>query len=100
MTKQYISMENLRFLLYEVHNIQDLVQYKRFELIGSVEEIDMLIDSAKGIADKEMYPYFKAMDENPVVYKDGKVHTHPQLKNVFKAMADALAVKNQQRRRP
>lgn len=89
MTKQYISIENLRFLLYEVHNIQDLLPYKRFEHIGSVEEIDMLIDSAKGIADKEMYPYFKAMDENPVVYKDGKVHTHPQLKNVFKAMADA-----------
>ncbi len=89
MTKQYISMENLRFLLYEVHNIQDLLKYKRFEHIGSTAEIDLLISSAKAIADKEMYPFFKAMDENPVVYKDGKVHTHPQLKNVFKAMADA-----------
>lgn len=89
MTKQYISMENLRFLLYEVHNIQDLLKYKRFEHIGSVEEIDLLIGSAKSIADKEMYPFFKAMDENPVVYKDGKIHSHPQLKNIFKAVADA-----------
>jgi butyryl-CoA dehydrogenase len=89
MTKQYISMENLRFLLYEVHNIQDLLQYQRFEHIGTVEEIELLIGSAKSIADKEMYPFFKAMDENPVVYKDGKVHSHPQLKNIFTAMADA-----------
>jgi butyryl-CoA dehydrogenase len=83
MTKQYISIENLRFLLYEVHNIQELLQYQRFEHIGTIEEIELLIGSAKSIADKEMYPFFKAMDENPVVYKDGKVHTHPQLKNVF-----------------
>lgn len=89
MTKQYISMENLRFLLYEVHTIQDLLKYERFEHIGSVEELNGLISSAKAIADKEMFPFFKAMDENPVVYKDGMIRTHPQLKNVFKAMADA-----------
>lgn len=89
MTKQYISMENLRFLLYEVHNIQGLLQYKRFEHIGSIEEIDQLISSAKAIADKEMYPFFKAMDENPVVYKHGKIQSHPQLKNIFKSVADA-----------
>jgi alkylation response protein AidB-like acyl-CoA dehydrogenase len=89
MTKQYISMENLRFLLYEVHTIQDLLQYKRFEHIGGIEEINGLINSAKAIADKEMYPFFKAMDENPVVYKVGKIRSHPQLKNIFKAVADA-----------
>ena len=89
MTKQYINMENLRFLLYEVHTIQDLLKYKRYEHIGGIEEINGLINSAKAIADKEMYPFFKAMDDNPVVYKDGKIRSHPQLKNVFKAVADA-----------
>ncbi len=89
MARQYISMENLRFLLYEVHRIQDLLQYKRFEHIGSLEEIDLMLSSAKSIADQEMFPFFKAMDEQPVVYKDGKIHSHPQLKNIFKAVADA-----------
>lgn len=89
MAKQYISMDNLRFLLYEVHTIQDLLNYKQYEHIGSIEEINGLIDSAKAIADKEMFPFFKAMDENPVVYKDGKIHSHPQLINVFTAVADA-----------
>ena len=89
MARQYISMENLRFLLYEVHRIQDLLQYKRFEHIGSLEEIDLMLSSAKSIADQEMFPFFKAMDEQPVVYKNGKIHSHPQLKNIFKAVADA-----------
>jgi len=89
MTKQYISMENLRFLLYEVHKIQDLLNYKRYGHIGGIEEINLIINAAKDIADKEMFPFFKEMDEKPVVFKDGKIHSHPQLKNVFKAIADA-----------
>jgi len=89
MTKQYISMDNLRFLLYEVHKIQDLLGYKRYEHISGIEEINLIINAAKDIADKEMFPFFKEMDEKPVVFKDGKIHSHPQLKNVFKAVADA-----------
>ena len=89
MTKQYISMENLRFLLYEVHTVQDLLTYKQFEHIGGIEEMDGLINSAKTIADKEMFPFFKAMDQSPVVYKQGMIRSHPQLKNIFKAVADA-----------
>jgi len=89
MTKQYISMENLRFLLFEVHKIQDLLNYKRYEHVGGIEEINLIINAAKDIADKEMFPFFKEMDEKPVVFKDGKIHSHPQLKNIFKAVADA-----------
>ncbi|WP_395049208.1 acyl-CoA dehydrogenase [Flavobacterium sp.] len=89
MTKQYMSMENLRFLLYEVHKIQDLLNYKRYEHVGGIEEINLMINAAKDIADKEMFPFFKEMDEKPVVFKDGKIHSHPQLKNIFKAIADA-----------
>lgn len=89
MEKQYISMENLRFLLYEVHRTQELLTYERFAHIGGIEEVDLLIDAAKAIADKEMYPYYKAMDTSPVVYQDGKIRSHPQLKNIIEAVAEA-----------
>lgn len=89
MTKQYISMENLRFLLFEVHGIQELLTYKKFEHIGGIEEVNLLVNAAKTLADKEMFPFFKAMDENPVVYKDGMIRSHPQLKNIFKTVAEA-----------
>ncbi len=89
MARQYISMENLRFLLYEVHEIDKLISYERFSHVGGKEEIDLLINAAKDIADKEMFPFFKEMDTHPVIYKDGKIHSHPQLKNIFKAVGDA-----------
>ncbi len=82
-------MENIRFLLFEVHKIQDLLDYKRYEHIGGIEEINLIINAAKDIGDKELFPFFKEMDDKPVVFKDGKIHSHPQLKNIFKAVADA-----------
>ena len=36
-----------------------------------------------------MFTYYKDMDSNPVFHKDGRVHSHPQLKNIFRAVADA-----------
>jgi butyryl-CoA dehydrogenase len=89
MNKQYISMENLRFLLYEVHRIQDLLKYPHFAHIGGMEEINLLLNSAKDIADREMFPYLKEMDMDPVIFKDGKIHSHPQLKKIFKVVGEA-----------
>ena len=89
MARQYISMENLRFLLYEVHEIDKLTAYEHYSHVGGKEEIDLLINAAKDIADREMFPFFKEMDTVPVVHKDGKIHSHPQLKNIFKAVGDA-----------
>jgi butyryl-CoA dehydrogenase len=82
-------MENLRFLLYEVHDIEKLITYPRYAHVGGKEELNFLLDAAKGIADKEMFPFYKEMDSKPVIHKDGRIHTHPQLKNIFKAVADA-----------
>lgn len=89
MERAYVSLDNIRFLLYEVHGIEELFQYQRYGHLTSREEVDMLLDAAKDIADKELFPYFKEMDANPVVYQDGKVISHPQLANVIKAIADA-----------
>ncbi|MEL7021884.1 MAG: acyl-CoA dehydrogenase, partial [Bacteroidota bacterium] len=44
----------------------------------------MLLSSVKDIADKEFFPYFTAMDEQPVHYKDGKVIVHPQVGRIIK----------------
>lgn len=79
-----MSMEHLRFLLYEVHNInEDVLQLDRYADYD-VESVNMLLDSAKTWADQEFYPYFKEMDEQPAYYMDGKVITHPQLNTILK----------------
>ena len=89
MKRKYICMDNLRFLLYEVHGIEKLTTYPRFSHVGGREEIDLLLDAAKELADRELFPWFKEMDAQPVFHKDGKVHSHPQLKRIFKAVAEA-----------
>jgi butyryl-CoA dehydrogenase len=86
---QYLSFQNLNFLLYDVHHMDDLLKYPRYSHIGGREEMELLLQSAKDIADKEMFPFFKEMDEQPVVYENGKIRSHPQLKNIFRTVADA-----------
>ncbi|TAH11798.1 MAG: acyl-CoA dehydrogenase [Sphingobacteriia bacterium] len=80
---RYTNMDFLRFLLFEVHPIKDLFQYERFAHLDE-EQAWMMIESAKLLADQEMAPFFKDMDENPVKY-DGKgnVLTHPCLKRII-----------------
>lgn len=82
-------MDLLRFLLYDVHGIDRLTAYERFSHVGGREEIDLLLQSARDIADRELFPWFKEMDARPVEYRDGHVRTHPQLKRIFRAVADA-----------
>ena len=84
----YTSMEHLKFLLLDVHCVEDLFQYERFSHLDA-EQAWMIIESAKLLADQAMYPVFKEMDATPATY-DGKggVTTHPQLKNIMRQAAE------------
>ena len=79
---QYVSMDTLRFLLYDVHHVENLLQYDRFKDFDKAA-FDLLLDSAKTWADQDFYPYFREMDEKPAYFKDDKVHTHPIVKKIF-----------------
>jgi len=76
----YTSMELIRFLLFDVHEVETLFKTERFSHLDA-EQAWMIIESAKLLADQEMFPYFKELDNTPATY-DGKggVKTHPQLK--------------------
>ncbi|HPI07172.1 MAG TPA: acyl-CoA dehydrogenase [Saprospiraceae bacterium] len=85
---RYTSMEHLRFLLFEVHGIQDLFTYEYFAHLDP-EQVTLMIDSAKALADRDMYPFFKEMDEQPVHYAgEGKVWSHPQLRTIIQNAAE------------
>lgn len=81
-------MEHLRFLMFEVHPIQDLFQLPRFAHLDN-EQVTMMVDAAKALADRDMYPYFRLFDEQPVRYLgNGEVWTHPQLKTIVQNAAE------------
>lgn len=85
---RFTSMEHLRFLLFDVHHIEELFTHVHFAHLDE-EQAWMIIESAKLFAEQEMFPYFKAMDEAPAKYDgNGNVLTHPQLKKIIQVAAE------------
>jgi alkylation response protein AidB-like acyl-CoA dehydrogenase len=88
MNEQYISVENLKFLLYKVHRISDLFSLDYFSEYNQ-EAIDMVIDAAYDFSNKELFPYLAEMDRQGVLYSDGKVTVHPQVYKVLNKLGES-----------
>ncbi|MFT5386110.1 MAG: alkylation response protein AidB-like acyl-CoA dehydrogenase, partial [Saprospiraceae bacterium] len=88
MADQYMSMNNLRFLLYDVQKAEEILKTALYEDYDR-EGMDIILDAAKDLADQEFFPYFAEMDEKPVKYEDGKVFAHPQLGVIIEKCAAA-----------
>lgn len=85
MDKQYVDIETLKFLLFKVQNVGEVLSNSYYSDYDE-EGVALFLDSVKEYADKEMYPFFKEMDEQPAHFKDGEIIVHPQ---VNKYMAHA-----------
>jgi len=83
MADQYMSMTTLKYMLYDVHKLTELLKYQRFSEYDE-GSTNMFLDTVKDFCDKDCFPYIKEMDEKPVHYKDGKVHVHPQVEKIMK----------------
>ncbi len=75
---EYVDVDTLKYLLYDVHGLKDVIQQDRFK-DHDEESINMFLDSVKEFSDRELFPYFKEMDEYPAYHKDGEVITHDQV---------------------
>ena len=82
MPKKYIDISTLKFMLYDVHQLEELLTRNRFQ-DHDKEALDMFLESSKNFADKELYPYFKEMDQQPAHYKEGQVYAHDQVKTMM-----------------
>jgi alkylation response protein AidB-like acyl-CoA dehydrogenase len=83
MKNEYVDIDTLKFLLYHVHDLEDLLDKDRFIEFDKTS-IDIFIDSIKTFSDTELFPFIKDMDENPSYFKDGKINIHPQFENILK----------------
>lgn len=82
MPKKYVDVETLKYILYDIHKLENLLSRERF-LEHDIESLDLFIDSVKEFSDRELYPYFKEMDETPAYHKDGTVIVHKQVQKVM-----------------
>lgn len=87
MASKYMDMSTLRFLLYEVHNTEELFQYERFQDYDR-ESIDMFLNAVKDYSDQELFSCFREMDEDESRYDDGSIYVIPQLKNILEKGAE------------
>jgi butyryl-CoA dehydrogenase len=83
MADQYMSMNVLKYMLYDVHKLNELLKYPRFSEYDE-SSTNMFLDTVKDFCDKDCFPYIKEMDEKPVQYKNGTVIVHPQVENIMK----------------
>ncbi len=79
---QYIDMDNVRFILHNVLDVQQLCAFDRHKDYDK-EAFDIMLDSTKAFADKLLYPCFKECDANPARYEDGKIFVLPIIKEIM-----------------
>jgi len=82
MSKKYVDLETLKYILYDIHKLEDLLTRERFQE-HDMESLNLFIDSVKQFSDRELYPYFQEMDATPAYHKDGTVIVHEQVKKVM-----------------
>ncbi len=83
MANEYVDMETLKYLLYEVHDLENVITLDRFS-DHDKESLNMFLDSVKEFSDRELFPYFKEMDDTPAYHKDGTVIVHEQVDTMMK----------------
>ncbi|MGB5387589.1 MAG: acyl-CoA dehydrogenase family protein, partial [Eudoraea sp.] len=83
MASQYLDLDTLKFLLYEVHDLQNVLKQNRHDNYD-LESIELFLNAVKDFADRELFPFFHEMDEQPARFEDGEIIVHPQVKNYIK----------------
>ncbi|MEJ2163830.1 MAG: acyl-CoA dehydrogenase family protein [Robiginitalea sp.] len=83
MARKYVDLQTLNFLLYSVYDLQSVLEQDRFKDYDR-SSVELFLDSVKSFSDKELYPYFREMDENPAHFKDGEILVHPQVGEYMK----------------
>ncbi len=87
MARKFVSMRNLKFLLYEVFDVLELTEYPYFKQHNR-KMFDMVLDAALKLATKLMWPIFEEMDRNPPELVAGEVKVHPQVGKMMKEFGE------------
>ena len=83
MENNYLDINTLKFLLYEVNDLQKVLVQSRFKDYDR-ESIELFLNAVKEFSDREMFPFFREMDEQPAHFKDGEIVVHPQVLKYMK----------------
>lgn len=81
------DMRNLRFLLYELLDVEELIKLPRHE-DHSRETFDMALDTADQLAREVFWPAFQEMDREGVTLENGQARAPKVLHEIWKQCKD------------
>jgi len=83
MANQYIDLATLKFLLYDVHDLSSVLEQDRFADYDQAS-VELFLNAVKDFSDKELFPFFREMDEQAAYYKEGEIIVHSQVRKFMK----------------
>jgi butyryl-CoA dehydrogenase len=97
MSNPLIDDQTVDFILHDVLQVTALLNYPIYAE-HSPESLQMSLDTARRLARDVLFPAYKPMDEHPAWYKDGRVHTHPLMADIWRRLVEGgfLAVSRPQ----
>ena len=78
---------DISFVLHELYEIGNLSQYEKYADFGP-KVMDMVVNEARNLAVKEIYPTWKTGDEEGCTYANGKVTTPEGFKAAWDLLVD------------
>ncbi|MBW2513179.1 MAG: acyl-CoA dehydrogenase [Deltaproteobacteria bacterium] len=82
MAGKFYSERNLKFMLYEVHDVVSLTQYDYYAEHNR-KMFDMVLKAAGKVAKDLLFPVFEEMDRNQPELVNGEVKVHPAVRKIM-----------------
>jgi alkylation response protein AidB-like acyl-CoA dehydrogenase len=83
MAEKFISERNLRFLLYELFNVESLLNYPRYA-DQSRDVFEMIMETAMRMGKTIFKPILTEMDRVTPEYVNGTVRVHPKVRDILR----------------
>jgi butyryl-CoA dehydrogenase len=87
MATKFFSDRNLKFVLYEVHDVVSLTQYDYYAEHNR-KMFDMVLKAAGKLGKDLLLPVFEEMDRNQPELVNGEVRVHPAVRNMMKEFGE------------
>ncbi len=87
MATKFVSERNIKFLLYEVFDVESLTKYEYYSEHNR-KMFDMVLKAAVKLGKDLLFPIFEEMDRNPPELVNGEVKVHPAVKTIMKEFGE------------
>ena len=83
-----VDLGDIRFALFDVFRIQDLLRFKRFQHLDR-DQIEDILSQAERMAVQVVFPVNRIADANPPQYRNGQVIMPQAFHSAFKEFCEA-----------